>query len=318
MANASTKVGFLLIDDYALMSTAAALEPMRAANLLAGENLFDVKFLSKDGGAIKSSAEFGIATQAIASSNMNFDLVFVVAGGNPLLFDNAKIFSWLRTLDAKGVSLGGISGGSAILANANLLHGRRFTIHWQHVDALKEHYPMHLVEQRLYVIDRDRYTCAGGVAPLDMMLAIVASNYGSDLAHKVSNWFIHTNIRPHNDPQRIGLGEQYNVHQPAIVAAIDLMTNHLADPLTLEQLAMLCNISQRQLQRLFQEKIEQSTMSFYRDLRLEKARELLNQSTSSILEIAIATGFTNASHFSKLFKEKFGTTPKVERQNSLI
>lgn len=298
------------------MSLSSAVEPLRAANLLSDDLLYELSFISPDGGESSSSVNSMFKTEAVDKASLDFDLVFVVAGGNPLLFEDKETFSYLRKLTAKGVKLGGISGGSALLVKAGVMQERRFTIHWQHYEAIQEAYPMALMERRLYVIDRDRFTCAGGISPLDMMFAIIASHHGTEFAHKISDWFIHTSIRTHDAPQRVGLDQQYNIQNPTLLSAIALMLSHIADPLDLKQIAHLANISPRQLQRLFQQKGGKSFSRFYRDIRLEKAKELLTQSPVSISDIAIATGFANFSHFSRVYKDYFGKTPSEERTPS--
>lgn len=300
------------------MSLSSAVEPLRAANLLSDNLLYEMRFISPDGGETSSSIMSMFKTEAINQTDLDFDLMFVVAGGNPLLFDDKETFSYLRKLAANGLKLGGISGGSALLVKAGVMQDRRFTIHWQHYEAILESYPIALMERSLYVIDRDRFTCAGGISPLDMMFAIIASHHGSEFAHKISDWFIHTSIRTHDAPQRVGLDQQYNIQNPTLLSAIDLMISHIADPLDLKQIAHLVNISPRQLQRLFEQKGGKSFSGFYRDIRLEKAKELLTQSPVSISDIAIATGFTNFSHFSRVYKDYFGKPPSEERTPSDI
>lgn len=298
------------------MATASAVEPLRAANHLAGKKLYEISFVSTHGGLAKSTAGGGFDTLSMAESGLDFDLVFVVAGGNPMSYEDPELSRYLRKLNARKVKLGGISGGPAILARHGLMENRRFAVHWQHIEALDELSPDLLIERRLFVVDRDRYTCAGGVAALDMMLAIVAAEHGTVFAQAVSDWFIHTQIRLANEPQRSTLAQQLNITHPALIAATNLMTSHLADPLSEQQIADLSGLSSRQLQRLFNEQIGEPVMQFYRRMRLEKANELLQQSTLPITEVAIAAGFSSLSHFSRSFRDQFDVTPRRRRMDS--
>ena len=195
--------------------------------------------------------------------------------------------------------IGGVSGGPVILAKAGLMQQRRMTVHWEHAEALSLVSPQVVIERTLYVMDRDRMTCAGGTAALDMMHALISKQHGADFARKVSDWFLHTDIRPSEGPQRSGLAERYKVNDRMVLMAIELMENHIADPLELDQLAPIVGVSARQLNRLFAEKLNVSTVRFYRSLRLEKARELLQQTTLNLAEISSATGFANSAHFSR-------------------
>lgn len=312
-APGTLRYGFLLMPDYALMSAASATEPLRAANLLSGRPLYDLQFLSIEGGWMRSSVEGAFLTRSLAEAGEGFDILFVVAGGDPLAQRDGRALAFLRRLARRGVPLGGISGGAAILAAAGVMEARRFTIHWQHIDAMRETYPGALIERRLFVIDRDRFTCAGGMAPLDMMHALITARHGSALARSVSEWFIHTGIREADDPQQLNPALKYDLRHPALVSMVELMHSHLADPLTLEDLGDLCGVVPRQLERLSQAQLGASVMQFYRNLRLDKANELLTQSGLPLPEVALATGFASRSHFSRAFRDRFGTSPSARR-----
>jgi transcriptional regulator GlxA family with amidase domain len=307
------RYGFLLIDDFALLSAASAVEPLRAANMLSGRLLYDLRFLSAGGGWQRSSVGGAFETEPLETAGAAFDILFVVAGGDPLSYDDPHVLGWLRRLARGGIALGGISGGAVILARAGLMQARRFTVHWEHAEGLRALYPEALIERRLFVIDRDRFTCAGGMAPLDMMHALIARDHGADLAGRVSDWFIHTGIRTAEEPQQAGAAAQYGLNHPALAAAVDLMTSHIADPLKLGDLAQLSGIGARQLERLAQEQLGQSVMGFYRQLRLEKADQLLRRSTLPLADVAQATGFAGPAHFSRAFAEAYGMPPGARR-----
>lgn len=308
------RVGILLIDGFALMSYSATVEPLRAANLLAGRTLYSIRHLPVVGASATSSGGVTVKAQAHFGEQIDFDLVLVVAGGDPLTFRNERMFQWLRHLSRRGIILGGVSGGPAILSAAGVMDGFRMTVHWEHAAALSEALPKLLVEQSLYIMDRQRITCAGGTAPLDMMHALITAHHGSAFARQVSDWFMHTEIRQSGEPQRAGLVERFGTTNPAIISTIEIMENHIADPLALEQLAELAGMGPRQLNRLFREKLDQSTMAFYRDRRLEKSRQLLTQSTLPLTQIALATGFANSAHYSSAFRLKYGAAPSSLRR----
>lgn len=309
-------IGLLLIDGFSAMSYASVTEPLRAANFLAEKTLFDVKHIPVSGARAISSGKAELRADAQLGEQSNYDLMLVIADGNPSDFDNRRVFQWLRHLARRGVMLGGVSGGSMILAAAGVMQGKRMTIHWEYAAALSEIYPFLLVERTLFVIDRDRITCAGGTAPLDMMHALITWQQGAGFARRVSDWFMHTDIRNSNHPQRSGLTERYQTHNPIVLTTIDIMRNHLADPLDLSQLSQLNNISIRQLNRLFHDHMKVSPMNFYRGLRLEKAYDLLEKSALNIMEIASATGFIQPPHFSKAFTQQYGKSPSQVRKNS--
>lgn len=307
------RVGFLLIDGFALLSYAAASEPLRAANLLAPRRLYEVRHLAAAGGAATSSSGASVAASAEIGRDHDFDLVLVVAGGDPAGFADPAVFGWLRQLARAGVRLGGVSGGPVILARAGVMAGRRMTVHWEHAPVLTALAPEPMVERSLYVRDRDWLTCAGGIAPLDMMHALIAEQHGPEFARRVSDWFLHTQIRPSGGPQRAGIVERHGLTDAAVVAAIEAMEDFVADPRSLTELAARAGVGPRQLNRLFRDKLGISTMEFYRRLRLDKAEALLRQSALPVTEIALATGFGSSSHFAAAFRDAFGRTPSEAR-----
>ena len=308
--------GFLFVDGFALMSSAAAIEPLRVANLLSANDLFEIRYLSRDGGRMCASCGASFDTTALTGQETDLDILFVVAGGNPMSIQDPSLFGKLRTLAVHGTPLGGISGGAVLLAKAGVLDGRRFTVHWEHFEELRALSDRYLMERRLFIIDRDRYTCAGGVAPLDMMHALIQAAHGTKLAQAVSDWCIHTGVRSADDPQRSGFsGNDTRVHT-AVLSALELMENHIADPLSLDQIAMLTGLGSRQLSRRFEVQFGKGVMQCYMDIRLQKADELIRKTRLPVVEVAMTTGFINQAHFARVYRTKFGASPSVRRKAS--
>jgi len=306
---AAKKFSFILVDGFALMSMAAAVEPLRAANLFAADPLYDIRMLSVAGGPVTSSVGAVFETVPLAEAGFGDDIAFLVAAGDPLALNQPGLTAWLRRADRAGVKLGGISGGSAVLARAGLMTNRRFTVHWHHYDALRALSDGYLLERQLFVIDRDRYTCAGGSAPLDMMHAIIARDHGVSFAQRISDWFIQTEIRVPGARQRSTLTGDFGPLPPPVEAALDLIDSHIADPLTLDQIADLVGLSARQLQRLFADHIGASVMQAYRTVRLQTADRLLRTSALPIGEVAMLTGYSNPAHFASVYRRHFGASP---------
>ncbi len=307
------RVGVLLIDGFSLMSYASLVEPLRAANLFSAKRLYEVCNFPAAGDQALSSNGTAVARSDSKAEPGDFDLFLVVAGGEPADFLKPPVAGWLRRLDRHGVTLGGVSGGTLVLAAAGLMENRRMTVHWEHAPVLAEMSPTLIIERSLYVFDRDRVTCAGGIAPMDMMHALIATHHGTAFARLVSDWFMHTDIRPSESVQRSSLIERYGTTNATVLDTIEMMRSHLSDPLDLTQLAAAANVGPRQLNRLFRDKVGRSTMSFYRMLRLEKARNLVRNSSLGMTEIAYATGFASSAHFSKAHSQIFAEPPSALR-----
>lgn len=306
-------VGFLPLPGFAMMSFAALSEPMRAANLLAGRELYRMTCLSHGDRLVQSSGPGSVPTHTPLGPDQRFDMVFVIAGGDPVRFENRDLLNWLARQARQGTIMGGVSGGPVVLAKAGLMSGRRMTVHWEYAAVVAEISPHLAIERSLYVIDRDRVTCAGGTAALDLMHVLIARHHGADFARRVTDWFMHTEIRPSAGPQRSGMVERVGTSVPAVIDAITAMEAHVSDPLSLDDLAARAGLSKRQLNRLFQTRMRQSVMTYYRTLRLEKARGLLRSSPLRLTEIALATGFANSSHFSRSYAAHFGEPPSAYR-----
>jgi len=307
-------VGLLLVPGFALMSYASVIEPLRAANMLAGTELYRWVHISTGPATVPASCGATVPCTARAGDRLKLDLLLVCAGGNPAAFDDRTTLQWLRRLATRGLRIGGVSGGPVILARAGIMDGHHMTVHWEHAPAVAEAYPNVMLTRSIYIVDRNRLTCAGGTASLDMMHTLIAERYGAELARRVSDWFLHTDIRPAQRAQRASLAERFGVHDPRLTAALELMENHPGEPLRRSETARRIGISTRQLDRLFAVKLRRSYADHYRRIRLERARDLLRQSAIAITEIALGCGFSSASHFGRAYRSEFGTTPAAERR----
>lgn len=314
MDDTSRTIAFLLVDGFALMSYASAVEPLRAANLLAGRTLYQVRHYAVRGAEARASAGAVVPCDGAAGDDPGAGVLLVCAGGDPAGFADARTLGWLRRLARRGVVLGGISGGPVILARAGVMAGRRMTVHWEHAAGLAERHPDLALTRALYVIDRDRITCGGGTAPMDLMHAVIARDHGTTFARAVSDWFLHTEVREPGGAQKPSAAERHGVTHPGLAAALELMEATVADPLPQQAVAAHAGLSARQLRRLFTDRFGQSAGEVYRDIRLHRAREMLRQTTMPVAEIALACGFSGSAHFISAFRTRFGVTPAVARR----
>jgi transcriptional regulator GlxA family with amidase domain len=304
---------FFLAPGFPLMAYASAVEPLRAANVLSGRRLYAWRHITAGSGEARASngvafrPDFDMAREATPSA------VLVCSGGNPATFSHAPTLARLRRFARRGAKIGGVSAGSFILAQAGLLESYRCTIHWEHASAFAEAFPSLRLTHSLFEIDRDRLTCAGGIAALDMMHAMIKDDHGQALAAAVSDWFIQTSVRSSADRQRLSIRERYGVSNPKVARVLQRMEHEAERPADRAQLADLAGVSLRQLERLFATQLRCSIDEQYKRIRLERARKLVTQTTLPIVEIALICGFRTASHFSRSYKTAYGGAPRMER-----
>jgi AraC family carnitine catabolism transcriptional activator len=307
-------IGFLLVPLYSMMAFVSALEPLRVANRLSQQALYAWEIVSRDGGPVAASNGLSLlADRAMDEASTRFSKLVVSASFAPEAGYDPATGRWLRALDHAGVALGGMDTGVFFLAWAGLLDGYRATTHWESLPSFSESFPRVETGAGLFIIDRNRFTCAGGTAALDMMLHLIRMRHGQTLAAAVSDQFIHAKIREPQERQRIaGQAPEY-MPMSATARAIALMETHLEDVLDIDALAHTAGVSRRQLERLFARQFRLSPQRYYLDLRLQRARALLQYSGMSVTEVGLACGFAAAAHFSRAYSRWAGHPPAAER-----
>ena len=307
---------FLLVPNFSMMAFTAAVEPLRSANRMSGADLYEWQVVSRDGEPVRASNGLQVVAQHDIETVASCDTLLVCAGVDARSFDDRATMAWLRRIARQGGVVGSLCTGAHLLARAGLLGGYRCTIHWEDLESFVEEHPELDVTDDIFEIDRNRITCSGGTAALDLMLHLITMRHGAELAGKVSEQFIHERIRESHDHQRMALQSRVGVSDPKLLAAIGEMEANLEEPLPLPAIAGAVGLSTRQLERLFKKRLDRTPSRYYRELRLHHARLMLMQGSASILSIALAAGFVSASHFSRRYREHFGRTPREERRGT--
>jgi transcriptional regulator GlxA family with amidase domain len=307
------QIAFLLVPNFSMIAFTSAVEPLRLANRVSGRELYRWQLYSPDGSPICASNGIQLTPVGAVDQVVGYETVILCSGVDGHLFDDKAVFAALRRADRQGADIGALCTGSHILARANMLNGYRCTIHWENLASFSENFPEIETTSELFEIDRNRFTCSGGTAALDMMLNMISQQHGHELAAAVSEQFIHERIRDRHDHQRMALTARLGVRHPKLIQVIQLMEANLEEPLSRSQLADAAGLSSRQMERLFSKYLHRSPARYYVELRLNRARLLLLQTNMSVIDIALACGFVSASHFSKCYRDFFGKTPRRER-----
>ena len=306
-------VGFLTLNNFSLIAFSNAIEILRMANYLLGEEVYQWSVVTVDGQPVSASNGLAFANTQKVDFNNTPDVLLVCGGVDIQNAVSADVIKLLTQASKHSMWLGGLCTGSYALAKAGLLDGYKCTIHWENMASLCELFPTIQFMEELFVIDRNRCTCAGGTAPLDLMLAFVAARFGKNLVAEISDQFMMVRARDSKDQQHIPVAARVGYSHKALVEVSALMEANIDEPLTLDELARLAGLSQRHLQRMFRHTLSMTPMHYYLNLRLRRARALLLQTEMSIMSVTVACGFQSSCHFSKSYRTLFGYSPSMER-----
>ncbi len=306
--------GFLTLRRYSMIAFTNAVEPLRMANYLAERELYRWSVYSLDGEPVPASNGLTVSPTRRLDESALPDILFVCAGVEVTRSVDDELLRLLRRLAQRRVPLGGLCTGAYALAKAGLLEGYRCAIHWENLWALRETFPRVVFTPELFAIDRDRYTCTGGIAPLDLVLNLITPRIGRTMAAGILEEFIVARVRDSKDRQHIPLAARLGGAHPSIAQAAQLMESNIEEPLSLEELAQLAEVSQRQLQRLFRRNLGLTPAQYYATVRLRHARQLLQQTAMPVMDVTVACGFRSPCHFSRSYRALFGHPPSRERR----
>ena len=304
---------FLLLDQFTLLAFASAIEPLRIANYVLADQAYSWA-LAGEGGQVAICSNGSSFKLDMGLDEMDRDDTVLVCGGIDVQRSATKpVLNWLRREARRGVTIGGLCTGAHALAKAGLLDGKKATIHWENQDGFLEEFEEVNLTKSVFVMDGNRWTTAGGTSSLDLMLKVIASYHGEDVANTVADQLIYSTPRTDQDTQRLSILTRIGVRHPKLSQVIQMMEGNIEDPVSPADLAEDVGMSTRQLERLFRRYLNRSPKRYYMELRLQKARNLLMQTDMSVINVALACGFASPSHFSKCYRSHYNTTPYRER-----
>ena len=298
-----------------MMAFSSVIEPLRAANVLAKKQCYSWVIVGATEGQVEASNGVVIQPGFFVEDAPKVDRIVVCSGGDAdhVVADNAV--SWIRKSLRSGAHIGAVADAAFFLARAGLLDGHACTLHWTSQAAFIEAFPEIELRRDLYVIDRRRFTSAGGVGSLDMMLEIIAKDYGAELAAGVAEWFVHSPLRSSVDRKLMPLRLRTGVQDELVLSAIAIMEDAVEERLSMSELAMRLGVSSDKLERSFRSELHVSPNGYYRRLRLKRAADLLAHSTLAVRDVALACGFASMSSFARAFREEHGHPPKLARRH---
>lgn len=309
----SRKFIFVLMQNFTMMCLSSAVESLRIANRMSGKSLYEWELLSEDGGTVTSSSgvEFNVDGPL---KDLNRDDSIMLCGGLKVReATTQKLLNWIRRENRRGMTIAGLCTSAHVLAKAGFLNGKRATIHWENFDGFVEEFPDVILTNSVFVTEGKLITTAGGTSSIDLMLKLIAEDHGEELANSVADQLVYTSIRTEQDSPRLSIPSRIGVRHVKLSQVIQTMEQNLEDPISPATLATDVGMSTRQLERLFRRYLSRSPKRFYMEIRLQKARNLLMQTDMSVINVALACGFSSPSHFSKCYRAQYDTTPYRER-----
>ncbi|MEM8555562.1 MAG: GlxA family transcriptional regulator [Pseudomonadota bacterium] len=304
---------FVLLPDFTLLSLSGALETLRIANRLKQPSPFTYSLVSLDGEPVTCSAGVRFEVHGALPETRHGDMILVCGGLEIARNSDKAVLSWLRRESRRGGTMAGLCTAAYTLAKAGLLNDKKATIHWENQESFAEEFDDVNLTKSVFTIDGNRVTTAGGTSSIDMMLSVIALAEGDELASAVADQMIYSTIRTEQDVQRLSVPTRIGVRHGKLAEVIQRMEDNTEEPISPSILARDVGLSTRQLERLFRRYLNRSPKRYYMELRLQKARNLLLQTDMSVINVALACGFTSPSHFSKCYRAQYNTTPYRER-----
>lgn len=303
-------ITFCLCPQFPLFCIASALEVLRHANRFSGKPVYRWSFLCEDDQPVPDSHGLFLQPSTTIEQAVDSDMSFIVAGFDANEIEAPGLRKWLVKQSHAGNIIGGISNGAFQLARAELLNGYDATTHWEDFETFCLNYPKVRSRYQRFVFDRNRVTCSGGTATLDLFIEIVRNDHSAELALKVARqMLLHEDITP--------LAGKQN-YSPRVQRALSLFDASIENGLNVEQLANSVGISRRELLRLFQQETGKTPSELLNQRRLERAQSLVLHSHLSMTAISTALGFSSQSHLTTRYKTHYGTTPARHRQQHQI
>ena len=296
-----TQISILLFDRFSNHCLANVLEPLRAANDLSSQQVFEWNIVVLGGQRVRSSS--GLLLEADAQlADMRGDILMVMPSYGFLTHANVTSSRALRAAVRRFDILAGLDTGSWLLAEAGLLDGYRATIHWDELDRFSERFSDIDVQKEAVIYDRDRITCGGASTAFALAMQMIEKQHGAALRLRVEHLFS-------------GAYAQRPVRRGGIAArAVDLMRAHIEEPLPIAQLAQQLGRSQKHLEQQMLARLGAAPQVIYRRIRLERARQLSLDTTISVAEISLRCGYQDASAMTRAFRSEYGTTPQALRR----
>ncbi|MFW8595882.1 GlxA family transcriptional regulator [Cribrihabitans neustonicus] len=311
------RIGFLLFPGFPMACLTAAVEPLRAANEIAGHQVFSWSLITETGAQATASAGIQFSPASSLAEAERLDCLFLLSGPEAVFENPVSSPGRLRFLARHGVALGAVAGGVFPLARTGVLSGRRCAVHWCYRTAFETAFPDCTAVDRLAVRDGTVHTVSGASAMFDMCLELICHALGEAEMNEVACLFQHPGIRSGSARQKVPVlqsGRTVDQMPPAVKQAMSIFSENVETPVGIRDVARMAGISPRQLERSFRTATGLSPGEYYRRERLKAARQMVRYSWDTISSIANAVGYASSSTLTQHYRKQFGITPAQERK----
>lgn len=306
---------FILIPRFSLLALSGAIDALRAANMETGQTHYQWSLASIGTDAVESSSGVALPVRPLDTLD-RADVIALCGGESSHNYQSEPLSVWLKNEARRDVSIGSLSDGAFVAAEAGLFRNHRSTIHWKCLDAYRLRFPELDIKASILEFDRRRFSCAGGTSSLDLMLHFIREDLGADAVVKITDNYFHDTVRDSSQGQHLAEAYRHASKSRVLSEALAIMTASLDQALSIAEISQRVGTSHRSLDRLFQKHLGATPGKHFRQLRLSRAATLLTQTGLPIAEIALNCGFSTASHLGRYFRQNYGKSPNQYRQQT--
>ena len=312
-ADSPIHIVFVLVPRFTLSSLALAIDVLRVANREALRPVFTWDIVTTDGKPGMPSSGVPVAPTRRMQDILKAPISLVLAAWEPEAGATPALMAWLHSQNREGSALGAVENGAFVLARAGLLRAGEAALHIESRAAFAEQFDAGLLSDDLWTLGERRMSCSGVISLLDMLLALIARDCSAELARNVADIFAYRPPAEGKQAQRSRREQQLMRSDRRLARATEIMQTHIEDPLPVTEICDQIGLSVWQMRRLFRRELGQSPSGYYMELRMRRARELLEHGRAQIQEIALASGFADAPSFNTAFRRHYGMTPSACR-----
>ena len=305
-------IDIILVEGFPVLSLSLITEPLRIANRESTKRQFNWRILTIDGNPVMSSSGFTVKPDAALDKTQS-QIIILLSSYNVEQTIEPALINWLRQRASHGSLMGCVDTGAYIFAKAGLLYKHPAAVHYEAISGYASEFPKSKFTDKMFYFSPSNCSSAGGVATMDMTLALINHFCGDEITQGTA---LILNYTPHQINETQGIFPQQRLIPKInrdLARCIEIMMANIEDPFSITEICSLTKTKSWQLNRLFKRFLHTTPGKYYLSLRLEHARNLLHNSHHKVSEIGLACGFENHETFSRVYKKHYDLAPSKHR-----